>query len=166
MLAQCLSQEEKAESDLTEFSAWFAAASPSDRRIYSDLDRDARKRVARLQRGAAAPKQADPGFVVAGLAAVGGGGVLGGLAGWQAAETQSTYDLYVAAGDNKDFDALQEQGDATWRASIWLAAGAGVAAAVGSVLLALSSRGPTPRAALVVPVPQPGGLALVIGGRW
>lgn len=166
VLAQCLSQEERAEADLVEFGSWFADASASDRRIYAQLDRDARSRLLRLRRRSGGAR-VELGPVVGGVAGVGAGVALGGLAAWQGAETQRTLQIYVTAASGKDFDALLQQGESSHAAAIGLAVGAGVAAAAGTVLLALSAGPGGGRSVAILPVVSPsGGAGAVVAGRW
>ena len=172
VLAQCLSQEDKAVADLAKFVGWYRDAGPTSRNTYSALDKDARKRLRRLDSSSGGPDTTsvavgNPGLAAAGVVGLGAGGLLAGLSAWQATETQNTYDVMVSPIDGKDFDALIQQGDASHGAAIGLAVGAGVAAAVGAVLLPLSTRRGPARAALVVPAPLPdGGMVLAVGGRW
>ena len=172
VLAQCLSQEDKAAADLARFVSWYRDAGPTSRTTYRSLDEDAWKRLRRLGSSSGAPDttsapRGDPGLAALGVGSLGAGAVLAGLGAWQGAETRNTYDLMVAPADGKDFDELARQGDASHAAAIGLAVGAGVAGAVAAVLLPLSARRGPARAALIVPAALPeGGVAVVVGGRW
>ena len=174
MLAQCLSQEEKAEADLGEFVVWVGSASEETQQTLASLRDDAARRLRQLQRRTDRATAANAPLLAAGLGSLGGAAALGGLAGWQAAATQETGRAYIAEGV-KDFDQLRADGDRTQRAAIGLGVGAGLAGVVGAVLLPLSrilarpvaaGPRPTPPTVVLIPSRDGRGLGFAVGGEW
>ncbi len=126
VLAQCLSQETKAEADLDRFVRWYSEAGARARSTYSSLDEDARRRLRRL--GARGPGPGGvPAAAVGGVAATAGAGAMAGIAAWQAAERDAAWAAYVAPGPKKDFDGLLEQAEVSQAAAAGLGIGAAAA---------------------------------------
>jgi hypothetical protein len=172
VLAQCLSQETRAMEDLARFVDWYREADATARGAYHTLDFDGRKRLRRLR--GSSETSTTPGvthrqapIAAAGIVGLVAGGVFGGLAAWQADETQRIRQTFIEPAENKDFEALLEQGHGSHQASIGLAIGAGAAAAVGAVLLPISSQLGAKPAVTLVPVVWPGKrYGFAVGGRW
>ena len=168
VLGQCLDQEERALTDLTEF---VEARRGSD--LWSSLVADARRRVTYLQRKLGRRRGLSPaqrraaagvgvGFAVGSAALAGSGG-----AEWEAARSVAGQ-IYAEPHDSDDLAALISEGDAhatASRVTTGLSIGLG-AAAVGSLVLAATRQGGATWTSVVLPVPLEGGGMLVWGQRW
>lgn len=173
VLAQCLSQEPKAEADLGGFLLWIRGASADDQRTLASLRDDAERRLRRLRREGGGSSGPNKPLLGAGLGSLGAAAALGGIAAWQGAETESTRQAIISEGI-KDFDSLVEQGGRTRSAAIGLGIGAGAAAIAAAVLLPASAAtgdgsgvaSRPGRTFVVVPSAGPGGVGLTVSGRW
>ena len=166
VLGACVGQEERAIADL----GLFIEGVEGDAAYAAQL-KDARARLRRLTRGSGDNSSSSSPIagVVLGSTFLGGGGVLGGLAGWQARAAQDSQAAFSAGlrpwGDT---DAIGQDGEDSADASNALLAGSIGSAVAGAVAIAISaatSKKVPSASAVLVPMPE-GGAALRIGGRW
>ena len=173
VLAQCLSQDDRAAQALVEF-----LESDTATEGLAAMEQDARKRLMRLRPDYVAPKPSEPerapttpdqrrrsgqiaGGVVLAIGAAGAGAGSGaGFAGLS--ETRSTAE--ASPHPTAQADALIAQGNGQMAAGVGFAVGAGVAAVAAIAVLASGGSGAAEVA--LMPVPLPGGVGLALGGRW
>ena len=166
VLAQCLDQEDKALKDLQTF---VAARKDSD--LWAGLIDDAKKRVARLERQAAGPKEVNPGwFVGGGLAAGSAVFAVGAAVAWQQSQQTATAEIYPNAQPGTAFDASLAKAESQSSASAVMtgvAVGCGVGAIVSFVLTGIrSDSAGTARLQPPVLMLTRTGAALTWEGRW
>jgi hypothetical protein len=170
VLAQCLSQEDRAISDLTKF-----VDSQDGRSLWESLVADARLRLQRLrpsgsvERTRSAP---DPGPIL-GVVLAGGAGATGGLAIWQWNEaTNVANTLYLQPHTGQELLGYGAEGDQHQLISRILV---GTSAALGGTALASliiggATSGRSTRSAALPPtiavLPTPDGATLVLAARW
>jgi len=166
VLAQCLDQEDKAMNDL---QAFVKARKGSE--LWAGLIADAEKRIARLERQAAGPREVNPGwFVGGGLAA--GSAIFGvaAAAAWQQGEQTVTDEVYPIGLPGTAFDASLAKAEGQARASAvmtGIAVGCGVGSMVSFVLTGIrSDSAGTARLQPPVLIPTRTGAALTWEGRW
>ena len=170
VLAQCLSQEDRALGDLRQF-----VVEADGSTLWATLIAQAKKRILRLER-AQAGGPANPGLGVGVLGAVFavGSGACAGLAGWQWEVALATgAELEGSVHEREVVVALGLQGDQAAALSTGLAIGSGALGAASLVSFVLSAaekarwtasrRLSTP---VFAAVPTPDGLAVVVGGRF
>lgn len=174
VLAQCLSQDDRAAEALTEFLESDAATEG-----LAAMERDARRRLTRLRPDYVPPETPDPeplpttpdqrrrsGQIAAGVAlavaAAGAGAGSGagfvGLAGSHRTLTTETH-------SRAEVDGLLARGDGQAVAGISLAAGA-TAALVASIAAFAGNGGRARADVVVLAAPLADGAALMVGGRW
>ncbi len=171
MLAQCLGQNEKAQADLTEFTAF-----AKDRGEYLDLLRDARRRLTFLE-GGSGKGRGDVGApfgVGAGLA--GGAAALAGLSGWRASVMRAKEAEYFSGElQTGSFGAVAEEANEAETSSNVLlgsAVGLGVAGVVAIAVGAVRAKraggaAASPAVTPIFAVSGPGdGVWLGLGGAW
>ena len=171
VLAQCLSQDDRAAEALIAF-----LESDTATEGLAAMVGDARKRLKRLRPDYVPPRPAKPPSTPedrkrAGRAASGvvlalgaaGAGVGSGVGFAQFSETRAavTTELLVAS----ESETLITQGNGQVVAGVGLAVGAGVAVVASIVAFAGSRRSGGAKVA-IVPTTMAGGVGLVIGGRW
>ncbi len=170
VLAQCLDQEERAMEDLRAF-----LAARNDSNLWSDLVDDAKRRLARLDRAEAGGDPSAGGVVLGGVLA-GSAAVTAGLSGWRWSTALGVAEtLYEGPHSGSDRVTLGQEGDDAALQSYVLtgvASGIGAAAAVTWIATAVVSsrdrraskaRRPSP---VLAAVPSPGGVIVVVAGRW
>ena len=171
VLAQCLSQDDRAAEALSAF-----LASDTATEGLAAMVGDARKRLRRLRPDYVPPSSAKPpptpedrqragraaGGVVLALGAAGAGVGSGvGFAQFSGTRAAVTTELLLAS----ESEALITQGSGQVVAGVGLAIGAGVAAVASIAAFAGSGRSGGARV-VVAPTAVAGGVGLVVGGRW
>ena len=174
VLAQCLSQDDRAAQALVEF-----LESDTATEGLLAMERDARKRLMRLRPDYVPPEPPDPvasptspeqqrrsgqiaGGVVLAIGAAGAGAGSGaGFAGL--AGTEST--LTTATHPTAEVDGLLAQGDGQLVAGVGLAVGT-TAAIAASIAAFADAGGRSPADVVFLVAPVPDGAALTVGGRW
>jgi hypothetical protein len=170
VLGQCMDQEERALDDLRAFVERAGGTS-----LWTQLVTDANKRVRRLERQmAGGPANPGLGAGIIGVVLSSGAGAAGGLAGWQwSVALETGAQILAEPHDDIALANLANQGDQAAGLTAGLGIGAGVlgTGAIVSFVVSAIQRFPpggaraAPRTAVVI-APQPGGVAVSIGGEW
>lgn len=162
VLGQCLNQDARAKADLEGF-----LAGSSGEATYTDLVRDARRRLRRLD---ADTKVERPGWrtpLELGIGFAAAAGVTGALAGWQnqvsldALERWKSGELLTAEYSFVQADSLE----AWQRRNVLLAVCGGLAGTATVALLWSASLGDKPPVAALA-LPTEDGFVLSMGGAW
>lgn len=172
VLAECLSQEERAIEDLSNF-----VASQEGRSLWQSLVDDAKNRLQRLTLRTAAATESTragppPPGAVLGIALGSSAGAVGGLAGWQWAEAELiAVELYTTPHSGDDLRDRGNEGDAFQRNSrilVGTSVGLGVASLTSLIITGATAN--STRTASLPPtfafVPTQDGAQLVLGGRF
>ena len=162
LLGQCLDKTDRVQEDLLAF-----LSAVGDDSAYREQVRDAERLLLRIDVKERS-KAADPRPAIGvGAAVAGVGGVLGGLAGWQAQVLSERTTLWHSGQLlTGDFNGVGDEARRAADAANGLTAGAVAAAATGLTVLAVSAGIAGDSRAVVAVVPTQGGVAVAIGGRW
>lgn len=176
MLAQCLGQEERALQDLSQF-----VEANADDASYADSVREAKRRVAALERrlGLRDDAAGRP-ALVAGAGLGGGAAVFGGLTAWQSVQASTREAAWYSGQLRTDqFDAVEADLRSAERARAGFAATAGTLAVGAAVAIAVGAKqkaagGSSVRASRAgaqptfgfALVPTASGVSAAVGGRW